>query len=884
MLELVNAERESLLATFGMSRRLALRIETLSRQQIFVTATVAEEAVRHAPLSQLLLDKNLLVENALFENAWNTLILQPVYAEIQNDLALQLCRFAEGQWAIALEEEVAASGFASPESADASPSHSLPMPVFPSFGQKGAVPTASSRVTASHDESAPAAQITELRMMVFAGETSAQRVSALRKILYLPLSTEERAEIFLNALAEPDGALRSAASAALRHLGLRADVAEALRLLADGDVEEKVYACRQLGQLSEQSPEQECLAALMAALGLLRSSDADGLASHVVPILGACAPGLSSFQNLFPDVCRILIELVVADERTMGVSVRGALLRFLEAHPEFVFNHLLEESRKTSELPLRAFLLTVLAHAPIPDILKNSIWDDVLACVMSLPADDSFVHMLGGFLVVEDIERLHALLDAIDRSDLAHQRFFIRILDNGLRGRKRSEAFSERLAQTILRLLRTGSRNLRADLFQTRMLSGGGVPAELARELARELLRDLSTFALPYVHEQVEFALLHLGAPVLPELCEVAAKDHSVEASVACRAIGRIALSLDSNDPAMRVLLEETMRSLQRQVFSVKKVPDMLWVAMGMVYATGVFEPRIRSVICRTLEKHVTGTIEDAPLLRAFGWIAMAPNEPEETLLAVASLAESYLQKDPTIAGMTQEVNAQGEDVFLLDEEVEFFACLVPAAIEAIERVATAPAASQDLRARLVGLFLDIWKRCDRFEVQWSPANVMALTEALGVMGRFEGIGPERRRDIVRTLGHRITELPVMLVIAKVLEVSDADPELTMLAGAATTRILSLLQADHTISDEDRAIHLQALARLCRRGVIHTDPAESEAILIQAVMAIVSGVGDGIDGCLGALQHIRTSQHLPSGVRQHVDKALARFGAVQVVA
>jgi len=872
MLEAVREGRAFLVDELGLSRRLAARVGALLGQRIACTRAVLEEARDNEALAALLLAKDLRAPGDDLSATIRRLLAEPAHADLAEDLPLAVGR--EDDWQIlALEEELAAeAGFEAVEGADAATKPDA---------KAGQLPVAQGTLynRAADGETAAAFSdeaIAELRVAVFAGATSAERVSALRRLAFAPIEAERRIGIFVQALAEEDASLRAAAANGLRKLGLRGDTAEAARLLAEGEPEERRYACERLAVAVRSGDELEVRAGVMALLGALRVEEDLSIRVAAVRTLGTLAPRLEDFAGIADEIMRVVVEQAVAHRKELGGAVREALRAFDAAAPGRAAAYLLAEAGSTADADLRAYLLTAAVACEPPDGKAEALRVAAADGLMALPAESGAAHTLGTYLVREGEAGVALLLDRLPGSDIGHQRFLVHLLDNAVRFRALSDALRVDLARQALALLRSGSRQLLAELFESRLPTPPCLPADLAREMALALLSGVRQFALPQVQENVEHALVRLGVPAVPAMLQMLqdAPDRH-EGRVACRAIGRVGLAAERTDAAAVAALREALRVLQTLTYAKDVDAREIFIAMGRICSLGVFDAEIVSLVERNLLNRLQGDASDAPLLEALGWLARSPAAAPELCRRVAGLCRTHLAQETPDAAFSSAIEA-GEEVFRVGEDLNVFSELIPACLDALELVVLSPSAPADLRAETVDALLERWRDCVAFHVQWSPANVAQLTAMLGRIGESERLARDARLAIVHTLARRLSDLPVLEALAGVVAAADADEEMDRVAAAVANRLLQQMKEEE-LTDEDRENYLRALARVASRGAFAVRGGGGPRLLERAVDELALGLRDGIAGALGYLTALRDNERLPANLRERIAEEVRRY-------
>ncbi|MBN1256334.1 MAG: hypothetical protein JXA52_01365 [Planctomycetes bacterium] len=881
MLEIVLKDRDYLMNTLGLSRRLAMRVGSLMGKRIACTAAVLETAREDEGLASLLLANELRRGDENLQEVIAKLLKQPEHQGLAASQPLVVT--AQDDWeVIALQEELdAEEGFLHAEETGTQPGSKSLVPRTSSSTLTSAI--AAEEVNAAFSDE----QIAELQVTIFAGASSSERVSALRRLTFAPMDNNRRSAILIQALAEEDAALRAAAANGLHALGLRGDVTEAIRLLAEGNSNERRYACGRLGSGVKGGDELEIRAAVMALLGMLRVEEDTEVIEDIIRVLAELAPQMKNFPALAKEIMRLLIEQIVGDLQHLGSTVRFAFTRFDRALPGQVATYLLEEANHTEVLPVRVFLLNVAVACEVPGEIRPGMRRAVADCLLKLSAESSDGYPLANYLVGEGEPGIRELLSLIPNTDVAHQRFFIRILDNAFRYQQLSDEVSIELSRQALALIRSGARLLCADIFDMRLTTPEALPGELRIEMAEALLNGMRQFALPQIHEKVENALVRLGPASFPPLLQAVKEDlANTEGEVACRALGRIALAVEQEDAETIAHLRSALRVLQEISFSPQGAHREVFLAMGCLCATGLFDEEVTGVIRRNLLNRLSGSVGDAGAIEGLGWLAVSPLESVDNLKMIAGLAWSHLEKDTPDAEINAEI-LDGEEIFTIAGGFDVYSDLIPACLNAMVHVILSPNLPQAMQAEWIRKLLTRWQEATAFKAQWSPGNVAQLTRILGLVGESHPITPELRIEIVHTLAQRMSNLPVLEALAGVVaaEGSMEDPEMDRLAAALARRVLDIMGKEDRLTLEDREIYLKVLARVLERGRFTVkDDARSRQdatrLMRRVVDEISLGLRDNVPGTLLHLTSLRDNERLPEELREFIAREVQDYTAL----
>ncbi len=886
MIEIAIYSKDQLRENFSISRRLSSRIGTLLSKSIAVSAMVLEEAVAGSEIEKLLLSSSFReVSSEGIVNILATIQQTKEFSIIATDFPLTIIE--QGEWkVIASEEEIEAeNGFSSINSDESS---ELSLTEFSvnslnlNHNDYGSVNAIGNNTKLNYCANSELSDINSFRISIFAGETSAERVSALRKLLFANFDKDIKVSIFIKALAENENILRAAAAVALKSVGLDSEVSETIRLLSEGDVLEKIYAAKRLSHsISISSPEIEKNATIMAILGGLRSEDDYDVLNILIKTIADAGLIVDGFSSIITEVCRLLIEKAVGNLKQLGDSVKYSFRKFKSSYPIIISKYLLDEYYKTENLDIKSFLLICAVFGETPDEEKQKYIKAACECLLALPAESSASHILGTFLINSGDCGVEVVLGAYETSDISHKRFFVRILDNAVRFNNLSPEMIEMIASKIIITLKTSSKNLLNDIFETRVLTSYCLPSELKITIAKGICDAIRQFSLPQVLNNIENNLVRLGADIIPVLGKYA-KDYinTKTGTICCAAAGRIANdSLVANSEHARCL-RELLREMQKMSFSETKNINDVFLVMGIICSNNVIEKNIIDIINKNFYSRLRGSAEDAPLIRSIGFTVKNVSSTQEDIAKIIEIALSHLKNADSKATLCSE-NIAGEDVFTFSGEVNVDSDLIPACIEAIGHAVLSDNAEVGLRKSTCEVLLNLWRACSKFTVQWSPGNVSLLTALLGRIGTSENIMDEQKLEIVYTLSRRLSDIPILEALTAIIIANKEIKEFNRLAAVIVLRIFETIEKDKDITNEDKEVYLMILQKIAKRGVFETRRGTSEEILTRIIDEIFIGIRDGVSGSLILISDLKDSGSLSMKLKEYIETNLKPYTSIK---
>jgi hypothetical protein len=721
--------------------------------------------------------------------------------------------------------------------------------------------------------------VARLRVSVFAGTTAQEKVAALRQFAFAPVTEEERSRVFLQAAGDEDPALRAVAPSGLRRMGLPADAAETLRLLAEGETGEREPAAERLADLARGADDLELDAILMGLLGAVRDAHTPPATLRAaLGTLAASADRLGAERLAREEIFRILLERLPRADPRLLLQLRRTLQAIEATRPGWLAPQILEEIRSTETTAYRSLLLEIAAALELTPDQESALVEIAAPTVLRVPADSEPSRAILQFLTSAGEAGLLALAGLLPEADTAHQRPIVRVLDNALRRELPGPETLRVLAEKTLAVLRETSRTVRLDILETFVCIRRDLPEELRERVARSLLTDFQHYAHWPHARTLESALARLGAPAGRVLLETLPEEKKNPlAAPLVRALGAIGREMADPDApeADPALATEMLRRLQALAYAEPPFLDDLHVALGRIASGPGIPGEVAALIRRMLLERVMSDRENPALVRALGWAVTSPTAEGQVVRSVADLALQHLlapQPEPTIAKGT----VQGEEVFRVGGETDLYGRLVPACLDAVERLVSHPGTPPALREELTDRLIGIWERTSSYEVMWSPADVARLTEGLGRIGAHEETPGDLRVRIAMALRARVVELPVLDALSRILARPERIPQLDRLAGGTALGILQLLTSRDRMRPEDREDYLRILARIAGRGHLEVRSGSPARVFRRIAEAIAAGVTQGVPGALQYLIRLRENDRLPESVRGELDEIIRR--------
>ncbi|MCX7805503.1 MAG: hypothetical protein N3A38_09980 [Planctomycetota bacterium] len=899
------------LAQFAISRRLQARIGALLAKSVEVTGAVLEAAPPGSTLESLLLSGKLLKEAPDLTPDRIGEIAGERGIRMQELPAISVAEGEGGRKVLCLEEEILADkalrdggGGTAAEGVGAG---GAPLTVIPSPGEIVGVPPwrgGAAGGTAGSGAVMSAAEIARVRLRLATSADTKERIECLRTLACAPITNAEKADHLLRSLYDGDPAVRSEAAKLLAVLGLTADLAEALADLSSPDARQRGLALEKALRIAGKGREFDDSCCALTILAALRSESERNLRARMLEALRPLAGVLTRRPEYTRETVRRLVDLVAAarahDPLDASLFAPGRLLvrALLSRDTAACEAALWEEYEKSASPYATAFVLLHLleSYEKAPDLQRSA--DRGLPRLLELSArfiasdreEGRDSRMVGGTMTRIGDAAIPPLCEVFSKAAPGAQKHILRLMDEICRYRKTSTENKARAARVMLTCLEGGQKSLRMAAMECYLCGDPDLPDDLKGRLAAEMIRHVSDFAFRPDIERVEGTIARTGLPAVEHLLALLDRRLPMaDRARGCRIIGELFLHLKVRAPdraKASARLDDAVRALMRLVMEDAEIAssEEPWTALGRICASPLVSRETFELVSRRLlEAHGRPELAKATL-DGLAWMASGRKCRREKSHAV--IRELRLALDSVPAELQVEtVNRDGETVFSLDRNVEEYTKIIPVAVRGLARIIAAgtagEAAARDATMYLIGL----WKKILAGELIWGPANSAVLTEALREAGCAPAIPPAMRGEIIRALGPRIYQIPVMLAIAEILGRNDSS-DLAPLAVAAAHAILKHYHKEEGYDAEDREHVLKALYLIGRRKELAAAKSSAEEIMTlrrRILDDLMAGLKDGVTGCYNHLVALRDRDPVPDEIKSEVERRLAEYHSLAAI-
>jgi hypothetical protein len=863
-MEGVRLGKEELVRAYGVSQRLAVRVGALLAKGFEVSGTLLEIAGPGSAIEKLLLHPEMLASAERPTVEAIRRLARETGAASEGELAL--AESPSGGRVLALEEELLAQegwrGQAAPEPTALAPQPSAPLHPAgqPGFG---ALPVLD-RKEASGLFSAE--EIARLKLDALAGRDADERVSALRKLVYAPISAHEKGGIYLRALLDSAGPVRSEAMKAIVSLGFNRDMADAIQTLFAGRGRARAAALRRIGDLMGRLNPGERKIALAVLLETFRGSQLKGPNDPMLELLDEADAILAESPEIVPEMARVYIQHLLAEPASLGETLRDRLARLAAAAPAAVLGQVWEEIGTVSEPGSRALLLGLLIEAEPDEERRIRLCGIVTEELGRGEQAELMRQKLGHALVKLGPPAAEALLGRFAAASNPERAALVQFLDAVCVDQPLPPATLNRIADLLLEALKMADGRLRAEILNTRVFAHPQLSPEFRRSAAQALLPLLRSPDRPESADRAAALLETLGEVAAEGLLDLARKQPGApEAEVALRALGRILAA----HPVER-LAQPAYEFLSRRVAAPATAQGGAAAALGLVASS----PAVSAEEARKALELLLGRLGrvrwNGDLVEAIGRVCAGAGIPAEQRIKVSHLLGQIIERPSSKDdARLREVQTPRGKVYEITGRVEFDSETLPAAVRGLEAIALSPETTPALRRQVAEQLLRTWEGVGKWTVIWGPRAAETLVQTLGRIGASElSDGPTRAR-IAQGLLLGIERLSVVRALEAIFNLGPATPELGGLAAPAGVKLLDYWILPEITPEELQAVLSAAAGAACRPEIPARSP-QARRLRERASELLLDALCAGHPWARPALQKMRDSAAIPARMRKEI--------------
>ena len=874
----------------GLGNRLMARLGALLKKKFSISLAVLEAATPGSKLETFLLLPEILQQAPSLTRERLDQFLKS--ADI--DSALALSSDDAGFVVLALQEELES------EASWSVPARNELLEQIPAAlaGQSAAANAKTSDAVFSDEH------LTRTRLKLATSANAAERIEALRVLVYSPLNAADKAAALLQGLADADALVRAEAALLLPALGVSADVSNALADLNRNDPARRRSAADKLDKLAATSSggaheagEIEAGAVIVCAMSALKDIGERELKIRLLELLSRRAATLGRNPERLAQALATATSLISTAAKH-GTSSReldelmgpaGRLVKQLARQfPDSMRKLLLTERERAPDFVTEAFVLTALFELIPMGVAEEDALLNVSAAYVARDTDEGREsRAVGALLSRRGTPALSKLCAVFTSANEGSRKHILILLDEMCRKPDASEADLALAATVILDAMEQGSKALRMAAMECRLVIDARVPNEARAKLAEAFLDSTGDFSFPFDVEKAESAVARMGAPAVGALLRRLDAGRALNERVrAARLLGELALNARTEPGQLRELQEQLTLALRRlEAVSLEAdFPERGEVlsALGKIVASPAAGVDAGAVVTRTILDAARSS--DAAIasgaLEGLAYLASARRAQPELIAEAVKLLEQTVDAPEPAQLESQSRNANGEIAYEI-EGGESYAVALPAALRGLARIALSPNASAGLARDIGGRLLKRWKEICSGERIWGPLNGQLVVQGLRAIALSERCNEELRVELIKGLFARQTQAAAMHALTDIFSAFNT-PRLAVMALAFGYAMLARRDAEGRFDAVDRPEILKALARLAALKALAAPPSETErtpdAFKRAVVNELIKAAKDGVPGIETALSELKTSAALPSDAAEQLARWSARFG------
>ena len=727
----------------------------------------------------------------------------------------------------------------------------------------------------------PPKEVERLRLVALTSARREDKIEALRRLAYAPIPAEEKADVFLGRLADPDGDVRVEAAQLLRTLGLDSEVAEAVRDIERGDEPRKLFAIDRLGRRMARGSALDVGAGLIALIWRLREETAAAVRRQILERLEDAAPVIAGAPERAEELARLLVSLYATDPLTVGPYARRLLRQLGERLPSRLRECLWGEHDATGSRSVRVFVLQALSSFTgwdSDDRLPPALAEEV---AQAEEREIGF-RILGDQLMQLGDRGVSALLAVFPRARVAQQKYIVRLLGDACRWGRISPALKENVAALLLGILAGNDRDVQMAALSVQLPADRDLSDETRRRLADAFLSHIHLFVFPSDVDNVEHTVSRAGFAAVEPLAErLGPRGVPSDRVRAARILGELALyegeSASERPAELRERLLEILRVLQRWSLE-PDFPDRtaVFTAMGKVASTAALPAETVELVARNLLERRDTEGLGYRVFEALGYLAASPHVSASRAEEVERIFRAQLEAElPELDVQTQEED--GVRVFKIGPEAELYTVAVPAAVRGLARLALGRAAPPQRVASIADFLLDLWEKVSSGRIEWGPPGAGALIEALRDLASGERVDAAIKVRIVRALARKMSQLPVVEALGQVFASEDKSVDLGRIAAAAGVALLRRRNEHGQFPEEERELILRVLGKIAARKTLDLSTELTAHLREDILEELFAGLRDRVEGCYETLARLREREGLPAAFREEVARRLAAY-------
>ena len=871
----VRLQKAELIERFDLSNLMAIRVGALLLEHVDMTETVLGMARPGSAVEKMLRHPRLLEQAA----ALDTDALQALAAETgAAGEGLFVVAQSDDWRTIALEEELLAEqAWDSPQPGTAADQADSAQPLAPASG--GSIAAFDQGIQAEDLSSAFSTEdIAKLKLSALTSADPGAKVEAMRKLMFAPISDQEKGAVLLKILIDPISSARTEAVASLRSLGFDPSLAEALTALLEGDEGGKVFAADRTARLLGTVSDQEMFVVVELLLEQLREAPELSVAESLIKALGAAGRLLSQSDLHLRQFIEACLLRLASGQRQLAAAERRALLEVGRHDPNRVADLLWREAETTDVPAVRVFLMATLSQLELKGDLADAIAEGMVEQMLKPELDEDERLRLRYGAVRLGGPCLDPLLSRLPAAPADRQCIIIGVLDAIATERPIGRAGKTRVARQMLDTLKVAGRQVTVNILQSRICADREVDEEVQAGLASEFLANLREFNLPDMRQRITGTLTRIGAravgPIL-DFVEDAPNDET--SALALRILGEVAEEL-----SQEWRQEDAERAVQLCLgcWQDGSMTHGAFVyALAHLCAAGLTPEDMANRLAAECRERLWQVTYPFDILEALGVLGGSAGCTLSHRVAITRILTDLAKREPP-EEVGSEVATEDGVVYVFGKEADFDTIVLPLVVRGLERICLSSATTRSLREHIIMCLLDVWGSITQYKVIWGPLAIEALTAAVGRIGGHETTPLPYRVHIARVLSRQMYRFSVMRSLGELFQQAGPSPDLDDLAVEAANSMVEEWVAPD-VTDGEREVFLLSLARTLTREDLDPEQKDVRLLRRRAIDLFLDALKDGLMGVREALALMKECPTVPLRQRSDIEDRLNKaFGLV----
>jgi HEAT repeat protein len=860
---------DSLVESFGASRRLATRVGALARKGLYVSETLLEVALEadSKPLHDLLLSKALLdAAGALDADALGKLTADAFFEEVPVAL-----RRHDSRRVLCLAEEIDEA----PETADPAETDAGSTLATMEQGSPAAIIRPDEARKLLGDD-----EVSRLKMDLVTSAESARRLEAVRKLYLSKLPRDDKLRLFLTALRDRDSDVRAEAARALGGLGVDGALTENLARASQGGTPERVIAVTNLSRILPRLSGAQQQLGVALLLEFVTPGEEREVVLATLGVLSGVLTEAPEGGTLLPKLQKRLLELLQTRQADYEDAARKLFGTLFKLDRDGISGLLVQSLDELGQRSLRYFVLSLLTENNLEAAAAPPVVAQLIEGLCTGNELDRNFQACSAALARLGDRAVGGLLDALEEANDAGKERIIDLLGHLLRVQDATEfpltdKAAGQVVQACLELYPQASPEVCTALLESGFYTHAALQPQDRATAVRAFIDSLHEFRFERQVELVQTALARCGHEAVQPLRDAMLESaHDVTRSTAARLLPEV---IEDN-------AEVTAEELADLVSEIRGVIDSedhdfpavgaLYVALGRIGAHGATDAAAADELAEYLRERVGRSSSVYDILEALGWIAAGASLSRNQRLETGYLLLNVLKKGlPTMSGRLR-VNAEGEQVLHFGRETTAYTDMIPRILEGLGRMLEAERTPAPLFTSIVQDLMKLWDEITSFRRIWAPAATITLARLLGAVALGERRSDETADEIADLLSRKLILLPVMQVLSRLAMVDRPSPRMDLIAHRAFHELSKRLNEDPAPEVTERRQILETMAAIACRESLGERERDLEQARNITVEALFDAMRDKLMQARGMLEKLADSPAIPENLSNGIRRRL----------